>query len=104
MAGTLTSITAVSLTNGVATQIVSTKTFASSVICYADSLNTGNIYMGGASVTTSNGIPISKNQSENISYDLVYGANQKIDLSSIYFDTDTTGNKVRVLYVPWTGG
>ena len=104
MSSILTSIAPVNLTNGVATQILSTKIYASSVICYADNLNTGNIYMGGPTVSVTNGIPISKNMSNSLAYDLVWGANGKIDLSSIYFDTDTSGNKVRVVYVPWGQG
>lgn len=102
MAAIPTTITAVSLTNGVATQLTATSIFASSVILFADNLNTGNIYWGGSNVTVSNGIPIAKNQSENVTYDLVLGGNSKIDLSKIYLDCDTSGNKVRVLYIPWS--
>ena len=104
MASILTSLAPKTLTTGVATALSSTQIFASSAIIYADNLNTGNVYVGGPTVTTTNGIPIAKNQSQNLAYDLIYGANQKIDLSKVYLDTDTTGNAVRIVYVPWGGG
>lgn len=92
------------LTASVATALSATQLFVSSLIIYADTLNTGNVYIGGPTVTIANGIPLRANQSQNLSYDLVWGGNGKIDVSKIYLDTDTTGNVVRVIHVPWIGG
>jgi hypothetical protein len=103
MAANFISLAPKSLTASAATKISSTQLFAASVVIYADNLNTGNVYLGGSNVTVSNGIPLSKNQSQNISYELVFGTNGKIDLSTIYMDTDTTGNLVRITYVQWDG-
>lgn len=103
MAASFISLSPKSLTNGVATKLSSLQLFASSVVIYADTLNTGNVYLGGSNVTTANGIPIAKNMSQNISYELVYGTNGKVDLSTIYMDTDTSGNLVRIIYIQWDG-
>ena len=67
-------------------------------------MNTGNVYIGGPTVDATSGVPLRANQSQNLSYDLVWGGNGKIDVSKIYLDTDTTGNVVRVIHVPWIGG
>lgn len=60
MAGSLVTIAPVSLTKDVATRLSSTPIYASTVILYADNLNTGNVYWGSSNVTVSNGIPIAK--------------------------------------------
>lgn len=104
MSSLVTSLSPKTTTNGVATALSATQIFCASVIIYADNLNTGNVYIGGPSVSVSNGIPLRANQSQNLSYDLVWGGNGKIDLSKIYLDTDQTGNAVRIVYVPWIGG
>ncbi len=103
MALTLRTLSAVTTTNGVATPLSATQVFASSVVIFADSLNTGNIYWGDSTVTTVNGMPIAKNMSQALTYDLVYGTNGKLDLSKIYLDTDTTANKARIVYFLWEG-
>lgn len=103
MAASFVSLTPITLTSGSATRLASDHLYASSVIVYADDLNTGNVYIGGDNVTTSNGIPLSKGKMFDISHDVVYGTNGKIDLSTLYLDTDTTNNLVRVIYVTWMG-
>ena len=104
MSSILSTLSPISLTNGVATPLSAKQLFVSSLIIYADNLNTNNVYIGGPTVSASNGIPLRAGQSQNLSYDLVWGGNGKIDVSKIYFDTDNTGNLVRVVHVPWIGG
>lgn len=99
---TLATVSPVTLTNGVATQLSSSLIRTSSLIMEADENNTGKIYFGDSSVNTSRGISLSPGQSLSLGFDNVYGGNNKIDLSSIYFDTATTGNKVRVAYIRWS--
>lgn len=103
MAANFVSLSPVTLTHGVATRLSASAIYASSLILYADPLNTGNVYLGGSNVTTSNGIPVAKGQSFNLSYDLVFGSNGKIDLRTLYLDSDTTSNLVRIIYVEWMG-
>ncbi len=93
--------TVVTTTAGTPVAVSNSSLLVSSVIFYGDSTNTGNVYFGDQTVTTSNGIPIAKNQGWPISFDNQYGNNNIIDLSTIYFDSDNTGNKVRVAYIKW---
>lgn len=99
---TLATISPVTLTNAVATPLSASSIRTSSLIMEADESNTGKIYFGDSSVTTLRGISLSPGQSLSLGFDQVYGGNNKIDLSTIYFDTATTGNKVRVTYIRWS--
>lgn len=101
MAAVFVTLTPVTLTSGVGTPVKSTSTLCSSVFITADSLNTGNVYMGASNVSTSNGKPMAAGDELHIGYDSVFGCNGKIDLSTIYFATDTTSNAIRVTYIRW---
>lgn len=102
MAAELITISPVTLSDVAATPVKSTSTVCSSVIFTADSNNTGNIYYGGSNVTSANGKPLAPGDELQIGYDQVFGTNGKIDLSQIYFASDTLGNAVRVNYIRWT--
>lgn len=104
MALALITLSPVETNTSTATRISNTAIYASSVIIHADALNTNKIYWGASNVTVSNGLPIAKNETQNITYDLVYGSNGKIDLSKIYLASDTNGNLARIAYFEWTGG
>lgn len=93
---------------GTPVPLSATPIFASSIILEADTLNTGQIYWGGAGVSAANGNSIKPSQPYSITcdtnkFDLSHGNASKLDLSQIYIDADTNGNKVRITYFPWTG-
>lgn len=91
----------ISTTSGVATPVSNSTVLCSSVIFEADSANTGKVYFGDSTVTTSTGQSISAGQKFTVSFDNQYGNNNIFDLSYFYFATDTTSNVVRVLYIKW---
>ena len=93
--------TVISTTAGVPTQASNTSKLISSVIFQAGYTNTGKVYYGDSSVTTTNGIGISAGETLEISFDNQYGNANYINLNSLYFDTDTTGNTVRIAYIFW---
>lgn len=105
MAAVILNLTPKTLVAGVATKL-SSLTGTSAIVCSsvfltADSANTGKVYFGGPTVSTANGKPMDPTDEIQIGYDLVFGCNGKIDLANIYFDTDTTGNAVRITYIRW---
>lgn len=102
MAAELITLTPVTLVASGATPIKTQSTVCSSVIFTADANNTGNIYYGASNVSSSNGKPMAAGDELQIGYDQVFGTNGKIDLSQIYFASDTDGNAVRVNYIRWT--
>lgn len=96
-------------TAGTAVPLSATQIFASTIVIEADTLNTGNIYWGGVDVSATKGNTLVAEQSNTLTadllrYDLSHGNNQKLDLSQIYVDADTNGNKVRVSYMLWSSG
>lgn len=93
--------TVLSTVAGVATPVSQVSIKCSSIIFQAASANTGNVYFGASNVTTSNGIHIAKNETFELTFDNQYGNNNILDLSSLYFDTDNTGNTVKVAYIQW---
>lgn len=92
---------ALSTTSGVATPVSNSSVLCSSVIFEADASNTGKVYFGDSTVTTSTGQSLSAGQKFTVSFDNQYGNNNIFDLSNFYFATDTTSNVVRVLYIKW---
>jgi hypothetical protein len=78
--------------------------YATTVFIQANHDITNRIYWGGPSMTTADGQFLTTGNAAAITFDLVYGLNQKIALSSIYLCADTAGNKCRVSYIPYEGG
>lgn len=103
MATVIKTIDPITLTVATRTQISSSAVYCSSIIIYADPDNTGKIYWGDSTVTTTNGIPLAGGQSQNITFDMVFGVNGKIDLSTLYLTTETSTNKARIVYLRWDG-
>jgi hypothetical protein len=85
----------VTLTSGTASQASSTALPSYSAIITAEASNTGNVYIGDASVSITKGIPIEPGNTLTIA---VNEPNRysEVDISDIYIITSTTGNKVRV--------
>lgn len=103
MAAIFKHLAPVSLTCNTANQLTSTTIYAASVVLEAPASNTSNIFFGSASCTSANGIAIAAGKQLSWTHEIVYGANQKINLSQIYLDTDVTGNKVKCFYTEWLG-
>lgn len=96
-------------TAGTPVVLSSSVIYASSIILEGDTLNTGNCYWGDSNVSATKGNSIKAEQPYAITadlmrHDLSHGNNQKLDMSQIYIDADTNGNKVRVSYLPWNTG
>lgn len=103
MAATLRLIGPITITAGTPRALTSTTVYAHSVLIQAASANTGNVYLQPVSATTL-GIAYAAGEKGPITYDIVYGANTKIDLSQVYFDAEATGYVVKAVYFEWTGG
>lgn len=68
-----------------------------SIIIQANSGNTGDIYIGGVTVSSSvYGIRLTKGSSITISNDL---NDAKIDLSGFYIDAGTSADGISILYL-----
>jgi hypothetical protein len=83
-----------SLTSGVAESLSSTPLTVYNAIIVADAANTGNIFVGGSSVSTTNGIPVEPGNTLTLAVEVE--RNSEIDLSEVYLITNTTGNTVRI--------
>lgn len=87
-------------TAGVPVQVSSTLIIdVVSVRVTADASNTGSVYIGGSTVTSTSGEELGPNEGLEVSGDDYRSAAMTIDLTSIYVDTATNGNKVRVQYL-----
>jgi hypothetical protein len=84
---------------GVAQKISASEIAVEAILIFADSLNTGTIYVGGTGVTSSNGIPLTAGQELPIYTDRSHGATADIDMSTVYINGDNTGDKVRIIYM-----
>jgi len=98
MALVVKTLTAVAVAStGTAVQISSTPIYATAVIIFVPSGNTGEMYVGGSSVSSANGIVVAKEKSFSISAeDLKQG---EIDLSTIWVDAANNDDEVRVTYL-----
>jgi hypothetical protein len=68
------------------------------VIVQADSANTGKIFVGDITVTSSNGFTL--NAREALAIDPASPNNPaEMDISTIYVDSDTSGSIVRITYL-----
>jgi hypothetical protein len=93
--GTPESSTQVINTAGTAEQVDSAGPLVTSVIVKADDDNTGLIFIGDSAVSSTNGISLRPgNQIEIEDTD-------GIDLSQLWADTDTNGDRVDIFYQSW---
>ena len=76
-------------TSGTAEALAASTTAIKYVIITAKSTNTGNVYIGGSGVTTSNGHPLAAGESVTLWID---------DLSEVEADVDNNGEGVRMIY------
>ena len=103
MAGVPKSIAKSVTTAGTRVTLVAATTETAEVVIRANPLNTGNIFLGGADVSSTVGYILKPGESFSFSQlrDLTAGAtreNYMIDLLSIYLDSEVNGEGVRALY------
>lgn len=86
---------------GTAQAITSSSKEVREATIYAADTNTGNVYIGMDNTTAKNGVGIvlAGGESMDIRGTDVGGTQEMVDLSSIFFDGGTTGNKLVVLYL-----
>jgi hypothetical protein len=87
-------------TAGTRVALASSATLAVSVMIQAKSTNTGPIYIGGSTVSsTSYGARLTAGNSLSIEMpDMGMGGSYEVDLSEIYIDAGTNGEGVSVVY------
>lgn len=70
------------------------------IVITAPAANTGNMYVGDSTVTSANGLELPKGGAPVIiKAPVVNGHQQMFDLSKLYFDAATSGDKLRVAYL-----
>jgi hypothetical protein len=84
---------------GTAQKLSAAEIAVEAILIFADATNVGTIYLGGTGVTSSNGIPLTAGQEIPIYTDRAHGATADIDMSTIYINGDSTGDKVRIIYM-----
>lgn len=81
-------------------RLSSTQINAYSVIITASSTNSGIIYVGDSSVTSSNGVELKAGEALSISARMAgRSGNDDVDLSQIWIDASSSGSAVRVAYI-----
>lgn len=80
---------------GTAEAVVSGATYVTSVIIEASSTNAGTGYIGDSTVTSSNGVTLGAG--DTWSWDAT-DQHGELDLSTVYLDTDNSGDTFRVIY------
>jgi hypothetical protein len=86
--------------SGTRVQITPNKIGCSGIIFQASSANSGKIYVGDITVTSSNGVAIGPGESFTLSAQSIDGvADCELILSDYYVDADTNGNTVRIHYL-----
>lgn len=71
--------------------------YITSVVVYADSANTGDIFVGGANNSPTAGIPVAPGSSLSLAVDESHGQAVKLDLETLTIQSATTTNTARVL-------
>lgn len=84
---------------GTAEQIDSTQIPVTSIFIEASDTNTGNIYIGDSTVSSSDGIPLAAGQSLSLGSDMIPRQADELYLSDLYIDADTNGNEARISYI-----
>jgi len=85
---------------GTRVQITSSASGCGGIIFQANSANTGKIYVGDSTVTSSNGIAIGPGESYTIASQSLDGVmDAELILSDYYLDADTSGNSCRIQYL-----
>lgn len=71
---------------------------ATSITIQADSLNTGDVYIGNSDVDSTNGFALCPGGSYPLTGDQIRGITEGMYLDEIYADTDTNDNKIVIIY------
>jgi hypothetical protein len=82
---------------GTRQRLTSTSTGIYAIIFQADDLNTGKIYVGDSSVSSSNGVSLAAGDVYVI--EASDFGDKELDLSDYYVDTATNGNVVKIQYL-----
>jgi hypothetical protein len=84
--------------SGTAVEVLpdSTAGYVTSVFLHADSANTGNVYVGGAELTSANGIPLAPGDTFEISVDPARGL-EAIKITDLRVLSASDSNSVRVM-------
>lgn len=86
-------------TAGTRVALSADKLLSASLVVEALPTNTGNIYVGGIDVSSSNGIILQPGQSVSIPGPEIHGNQYEIDLAQVYLDAGTNGDATRVMYL-----
>ncbi len=88
-------------TAGTRVTLVAANTFTASVVIQAKCANTGYIYLGDATVSSTNGIRLAACEKIGLTFDPVQGTNNPIDLLKWYIDSSVNSEGVNLLYTSW---
>lgn len=88
----------ISLVSTGTTRLTTATTKAYSLLLQAPSTNSGKIYVGDSSVSSTQGIELAAGQSITMSPIKNGGRIESVPLNSVYFIAATTGDKVKILY------
>lgn len=91
---TLPVVTVVS--SGTAVPVHPSLLYVTSITIQADYTNVGNIYVGDSTVTTLNGLEIPPGDAAEITADNSKAGSEEFDISQIYINSSTTGNKAKI--------
>ncbi len=87
-------------TAGTEVRLKASRTTVSSVLIQAKGTNTGNIYVGDSTVSSTTGIKLTAGQTLPISTDHKEMLGQILDLNTIWIDSSVNGEGVILLYLP----
>lgn len=85
---------------GTAEPLIAINTIIQSIVIQAESDNSGKIYIGNNTVSSTNTVALTAGNSLDFSGDSMgMGGDYEFDLSQIYIDADTDGDGVTVLFI-----
>lgn len=99
-ATTYTTVRKTVTTAGTRVALVASATKTGSVLIMAECDNTGYIYLGDVTVSSTNGIRLSACEKVGVTYDYVAppGYSNEINLNTFYIDSSVNGDGVNIFY------
>lgn len=85
-------------TAGTRVRLVSDPSYTEAVAIIADEDNSGDIYIGGDDVSSSNGIILAASKSVSLSAPSSRAGDEGLNLKEIYIDSAQNGDGVRFVY------
>jgi hypothetical protein len=85
-------------TSGVRVQFTASQIPTNTLVISASKSNTGNVYIGDITVSSTNGQELAPGESLEITARPSSKNNDDVILSDFYADTQTNGNTIRVMY------